>query len=86
MIVCISVSINSIFDAAARAGTSRSTTTAQIPNNPESFVQFAVAAYIYQNPPSTPAGSPAKPAVVFMGGIPRTVQGIVQPPNGPYIP
>ena len=82
MIVFISVSLQSILAAAATAGNQRDPSTTLIPTNPESFTQFAVAAYIYQNPPTAPAGSPAKPAVVFPGGIPRTVAGLMQPPGG----
>jgi len=35
-----------------------------IPNNPESFVLFAVASYIYQNPPA------GKNPILFAGGLP----------------
>lgn len=45
----------------------------QIPNNPESFVSFALAAYMYANPPETPDGSTEKPAVLFArDGFPHT--------------
>jgi hypothetical protein len=84
LIVCTSVSPELIFGAALSAGQRRAPSTTQIANNPESFTLFAVAAYIYQNPPATPAGSPDKPAVVFPGGIPRTVRGLTPPP-GVYI-
>ena len=66
------VSIESILHAARISDV-------RIPNNPESFVHFAVAAYLYQNPPVAPSGSPPKPAVVFPGGVPRTIIGIMEP-------
>jgi hypothetical protein len=40
-----------------------------ISTNPENFVLFATALYIYKNPPATPTDidpvPPAKPAVIF---------------------
>ncbi|ESZ91213.1 hypothetical protein SBOR_8387 [Sclerotinia borealis F-4128] len=41
-----------------------------VANNPESYVLFALASYIYSNPPT---GSPDKVAVVFPGGFSKTI-------------
>lgn len=53
-----------------------------ITNNPESFLFMAVAAFIYSNAPPAPnANSPAKPAVVFGGGLPKSVADILAAQN-----
>ncbi|PNY28155.1 Metallopeptidase, catalytic domain protein [Tolypocladium capitatum] len=53
-------------------------TRQQVPNNPESFVMFAVAAYMYQNPPTTPSGEkPKGPVVFFVGGKPFPAAGFI---------
>ncbi|KAH7120730.1 hypothetical protein EDB81DRAFT_667000 [Dactylonectria macrodidyma] len=56
--------------SAAMARNSRTQTARRmrIADNPESFLMFAVASYLYRNPPTTtPDGSDKKDAVIFMG-------------------